>query len=63
MKNSNEKKDRIESYHKPTETDQQLKNQPEYIDEFPQEWRDREESNAPGKVNLPKEEKGERNSK
>jgi hypothetical protein len=35
MKEERNKHDRPESYPKPTETDQQLKNQPEYIDQEP----------------------------
>jgi hypothetical protein len=56
MKNTDEKKERFESYPKPTETDQQLKNQPEYIDDFPEEWRDRNEKDGPpANVDLPKQ--------
>ena len=54
MKNRNDKNERFESYPKPTETDQQLKNQPEYIDELPEESRDRKVGEAPStKGDLP----------
>jgi hypothetical protein len=58
MEDKHEKNERFESYPKPTETDQQLKNQPEYIDEFPGEWKDRNENEAPStNVDLPKQTK------
>ena len=34
----NDKKDRTEAYPKPSETDQQLNNQPEYMDQEPNRW-------------------------
>lgn len=44
----NERNDRMESYPKPTETDQQLKNQPEYIDQQPNDFNDKSISDIPG---------------
>jgi hypothetical protein len=44
MKN---KKSRPEAYPKPTETDNQLKNQPEFIDEQPNDFRDKSISDIP----------------
>jgi hypothetical protein len=46
--------DRPEAYPKPTETDQQLKNQPEFIDQQPNDFHDKSisdlpASNEPGK--------------
>lgn len=45
---NNERNDRFESYPKPTETDQQLKNQPEYIDQQPNDFHDKSVSDVPG---------------
>ena len=53
MKN-NEKYDRQEAYPKPTETDEQLKNQPEYIDQEPNS-RDKNISDIPATKPTPKE--------
>ena len=39
---------RPESYPRPTETDSQLKNQPEYIDQQPNEFSDKSVSDIPG---------------
>lgn len=39
--------DRPEAYPLPTETDQQLKNQPEYIDQQPNEFHDKSISDIP----------------
>ncbi|HEU4471220.1 MAG TPA: hypothetical protein VFR58_09060 [Flavisolibacter sp.] len=45
---SRDKKDeRPLAYPKPTETDQQLKNQPEYIDQQPGDFSDKSISNMP----------------
>jgi hypothetical protein len=45
--NTDKKNDRFEAYPKPTETDQQLKNQPEYIDQQPNDFRDKSVSDVP----------------
>ena len=45
---SNDKKnERFESYPRPTETDKQLQNQPEYIDQQPNDFRDKSISDLP----------------
>ena len=44
---TDKKDDRMESYPKPTETDQQLKNQPEYIDQQPGDFSDKSISDIP----------------
>ena len=44
MKNKNS---RPEAYPKPTETDNQLKNQPEFIDEQPNDFNDKSISDIP----------------
>jgi hypothetical protein len=44
MKNKNS---RPEAYPKPTETDNQLKNQPEFIDEQPNDFRDKSINDIP----------------
>ena len=55
MNNRNEKNNRFESYPKPTETDRQLKDQPEFIDELPDESEDQNVSDTPSpKTDLPK---------
>ncbi|SHF75578.1 hypothetical protein [Flavisolibacter ginsengisoli] len=41
------RQDRPESYPKPTETDSQLKNQPEYIDQQPNDFSDKSVSDIP----------------
>ena len=43
-----EKNTRPEAYPKPTETDNQLKNQPEFIDQQPNDFHDKSVSNIPG---------------
>ena len=43
-----EKNTRPEAYPKPTETDKQLKNQPEFIDQQPNDFHDKSVSNIPG---------------
>jgi hypothetical protein len=42
------KQDRPEAYPRPTETDNQLKNQAEYIDEQPNNFDDKPASDIPG---------------
>jgi hypothetical protein len=44
---SKEKNPRPEAYPKPTETDNQLKNQPEYIDQQPNDFEDKSISDIP----------------
>jgi hypothetical protein len=44
--------DRPEAYPKPNETDQQLKNQPEYIDQQPNDFRDKSISDMPAESNA-----------
>ena len=39
---------RPEAYPKPTETDKQLQNQPEFIDQQPNDFNDKSISNVPG---------------
>ena len=57
MKDRDDKNKRFESYPKPSESDNQLKNQTEFIDEFPNEKETDRDTKAPStKVNLPKEE-------
>ena len=43
-----EKNTRPEAYPKPTETDNQLKNQPEFIDQQPNDFNDKSVSDIPG---------------
>ena len=43
-----EKQTRPESYPRPTETDNQLKNQPEFMDQQPNDFSDKSVSNIPG---------------
>ena len=45
--NKDKRSDRFESYPSPTETDKQLQNQPEYIDEQPNDFNDKSISNVP----------------
>ena len=56
--------DRFESYPRPTETAKQLQNQPEYIDQQPNDFNDKSVSDVPGnnaerQSNDPKKETGE----
>lgn len=44
-----DKNDRPEAYPKPTETDQQLQNQPEFIDQQPNDFNDKSISDIPAK--------------
>ena len=48
------RQDRPESYPKPTETDSQLKNQPEYIDQQPNDFSDKSVSDIPN-TNSPRQ--------
>ena len=49
MRNEEKKiNERPEAYPKPTKTDKQLQNQPEYIDEQPNDFHDKSISNIPG---------------
>ena len=43
-----EKNNRPEAYPKPTQTDNQLQNQPEFIDEQPNDFNDKSISDVPG---------------
>jgi hypothetical protein len=54
MKNmsSDKKNERFESYPRPTETDKQLQNQPEYIDQQPNDFRDKSISDLPANDNA-----------
>lgn len=47
--NADKREDRPLSYPKPTETDNQLQNQPEYIDQQPNDFRDKTVSDMPAK--------------
>ncbi len=52
MKNEEKnKKTRPEAYPRPTETDSQLKNQPEFIDQQPNDFEDKSISDIPVKDN------------
>jgi hypothetical protein len=51
--NTDKRNDRPEAYPRPTETDKQLQNQPEYIDQQPNEFHDKSISDIP--VNNDKE--------
>jgi hypothetical protein len=48
MKNEEKRSDRFESYPRPTETDKQLQNQPEFTDQQPNEFHDKSISDVPG---------------
>jgi len=54
MNNKEKETDRPEAYPKPTETDEQLKNQPEYVDQEPNS-RDKNISDIPAIKPTPKE--------
>lgn len=64
--NTDKKQDRPESYPRPTETDNQLQNQPEFIDQQPNDFSDKSVSDyttdAPGvqQTNDPAKELHER---
>lgn len=47
MREEKGRHDRPEAYPRPTETDQQLKNQPEYIDQQPNDFSDKSISDIP----------------
>jgi hypothetical protein len=48
-KNNQSRHDRPEAYPRPTETDSQLKNQPEFIDQQPNDFRDKSISDIPAR--------------
>lgn len=48
MNKEEKRKDRFESYPQPTETDEQLKNQPEFTDQQPNDFHDKSISDVPG---------------
>ena len=52
MKNRDENKERFESYPKPSEADNQLKNQPEFIDELGDETKEQEINDRPSTGNV-----------
>ena len=47
MSKEDKRNDRFESYPKPTETDKQLQNQPEYVDQQPNDFSDKSISDVP----------------
>ena len=47
MSKEEKRNDRFESYPRPTETDKQLQNQPEYQDEQPNDFEDKSISDIP----------------
>jgi len=47
MSTDEKRKDRFESYPRPTETDKQLQNQPEYQDQQPNDFEDKSISDVP----------------
>lgn len=47
MREEKKKHDRPEAYPRPSETDHQLKNQPEYIDQQPNDFDDKSISDLP----------------
>jgi hypothetical protein len=47
MNNERKNEDRPEAYPKPSETDSQLQNQPEFIDQQPNEFHDKSISDIP----------------
>ena len=49
---NDKKNERFESYPRPTETDKQLQNQPEYIDQQPNDFRDKSISDLPANDNA-----------
>jgi hypothetical protein len=64
MSKEDKRNGRFESYPHPTETDKQLQNQPEFLDEQPNDFADKSisnipDSNAAKQSNDPREEKGE----
>jgi len=59
MNKETNRQDRPESYPKPTETDSQLKNQPEYIDQQPNDFSDKSISNISTPA-APRQEPGDK---
>ena len=55
MKEDKNRNGRPSSYPLPTENDQQLNNQPEYIDEQPNDFRDKSISNMPAGAGTERE--------
>jgi len=47
MSKEDKRSDRFESYPRPTETDKQLQNQPEYVDQQPNDFNDKSISDMP----------------
>jgi hypothetical protein len=47
MNKDEKRNDRMESYPRPTQTDKQLQNQPEYIDQQPNDFEDKSISDIP----------------
>ena len=47
MSKEDKRSDRFESYPRPTETDKQLQNQPEYVDQQPNDFSDKSISDMP----------------
>jgi len=65
MSKQEKRNDRFESYPRPTETDKQLQNQPEYTDQQPNDFEDKSisdvpNSNATRQSNDPEKEMSER---
>ena len=65
MSKQEKRNDRFESYPRPTETDKQLQNQPEYTDQQPNDFEDKSisdvpNSNATRQSNDPEQEMTER---
>jgi hypothetical protein len=60
MKDRDEKNKRFEAYPKPSEADRQFDNQPEFIDESPNEAEDERKTSSPmTKVDTPKKDERE----
>jgi hypothetical protein len=65
MSKQEKRNDRFESYPRPTETDKQLQNQPEFTDQQPNDFEDKSisdvpNSNATRQSNDPEKEMSER---
>jgi hypothetical protein len=65
MNKEEKRNDRFESYPRPTETDKQLQNQPEFTDQQPNDFEDKSisdvpNSNATRQSNDPEQEMSER---
>ena len=65
MSKQEKRNDRFESYPRPTETDKQLQNQPEFTDQQPNDFEDKSisdvpNSNASRQSNEPEQEMSER---